>query len=276
MAAVGRGMSGSVGPAADGPSRDRHRAASARDRLPALVQLRDRPLAGSWRSVDRALASGSPRQPGPTARPRPRAARPRRLRSRARAGLLAPPAARAGFGRPACLGASASAGLGPGAAAGSGAGFWASLLDARAGTRASRRRSCAASWSSSAIVRRADRVEQRPVVGDEQQRPGERRQRGLERLAALQVEVVGRLVEDQHVRARLDQDRQRQPARSPPDSPSSGFSASSPENRKRPSSARALPGVSPVACCAASTTGAAAVHRGRVELVAHAGTGSRA
>ena len=41
--------------------------------------------------------------------------------------------------------------------------------------------------------------------------------------------------------------------RSPPDSPASGFSASSPENRKRPSSARALFGVRPVARWAAST-----------------------
>ena len=42
--------------------------------------------------------------------------------------------------------------------------------------------------------------------------------------------------------------------RSPPDSPSSGFSASSPENRNCPSRARALPGVRPVARCAASST----------------------
>ena len=41
---------------------------------------------------------------------------------------------------------------------------------------------------------------------------------------------------------RIASDRRR---RSPPDRPSSGFSASSPENRKRPSSARVGPGLSP-------------------------------
>ena len=59
---------------------------------------------------------------------------------------------------------------------------------------------------------RADRVEQRAVVGDQQQRAGERLQRGLERLAALEVEVVGRLVEDQHVRARVDEHGEREAA----------------------------------------------------------------
>ena len=44
--------------------------------------------------------------------------------------------------------------------------------------------------------------------------------------------------------------------RSPPDSASSGFSASSPLNRKRPSSARALAGVSPVAVLAGLEHGA--------------------
>ena len=46
--------------------------------------------------------------------------------------------------------------------------------------------------------------------------------------------------------------------RSPPDRPSSGFSASSPENRKRPSSARALFGVSVVARCVGLEHGARA------------------
>src|SRR5579884_3731356 len=40
-----------------------------------------------------------------------------------------------------------------------------------------------------------DRVEERPVVGDEQHRARERLERRLERLAALDVEVVRRLVE---------------------------------------------------------------------------------
>ena len=48
---------------------------------------------------------------------------------------------------------------------------------------------------------RADGVEQRAVVGDQQQRALEALERGLERLAALEVEVVGRLVEDQDVGA---------------------------------------------------------------------------
>ena len=45
----------------------------------------------------------------------------------------------------------------------------------------------------------ADGVEQRAVVGDEQDRPAERAQGVLEGLAALDVEVVGGLVQDQHV-----------------------------------------------------------------------------
>ena len=93
---------------------------------------------------------------------------------------------------------------------------------------------------------RADRVEQRAVVGDEQDRAGERAQRVLERLAALDVEVVRGLVEDQHVRAaRCTSTASDSRRRSPPESPASGFSASSPENRKRPSSARALFGRQP-------------------------------
>ncbi len=47
-------------------------------------------------------------------------------------------------------------------------------------------------------------------MGDEQQRTGEFAQRLLERLAAFEVEVVGRLVEDQHVGAGGHQDRQRE------------------------------------------------------------------
>ena len=91
-------------------------------------------------------------------------------------------------------------------------------------------------------------------MGDEQHGAAEGLQRGLERLAALEVEVVGGLVEDQDVRLEWTRIASASRRRSPPDSPASGFSASSPENRKRPSSARALPGVSPVARCAASST----------------------
>ena len=57
-----------------------------------------------------------------------------------------------------------------------------------------------------------DRVEQRAVVRDEQDRAGERLERLLERLAALEVEVVRRLVEDEEVRAGRDDDREREPA----------------------------------------------------------------
>ena len=54
-------------------------------------------------------------------------------------------------------------------------------------------------------------VEQRAVVRDEEHRPRERLERGLERLAALEVEVVRRLVEDEEVRARRDEQREREP-----------------------------------------------------------------
>ena len=57
-----------------------------------------------------------------------------------------------------------------------------------------------------------DRVEQGAVVRDEQYRARERLERRLERLAALQVEVVGRLVEDEQVRARCHDDGEREPA----------------------------------------------------------------
>jgi hypothetical protein len=48
-------------------------------------------------------------------------------------------------------------------------------------------------------------------VGDQQHRAVVAAERVLERLAALDVEVVGRLVEDQQVGAGVDEDRQRQP-----------------------------------------------------------------
>ena len=57
----------------------------------------------------------------------------------------------------------------------------------------------------------ADRLQQGAVVGDEDDRALEGDQRVLERLAALDVEVVGGLVEDQDVGAGGDQDRQREP-----------------------------------------------------------------
>ena len=57
-----------------------------------------------------------------------------------------------------------------------------------------------------------DRVEQRAVVRDEQHGAGERLERGLERFAALEVEVVRRLVEHEEVRAGGDRHREREPA----------------------------------------------------------------
>ena len=48
-------------------------------------------------------------------------------------------------------------------------------------------------------------------MGDEQERAAERLERVLERLARVEVEVVGRLVEDQDVRLRRHQHRQREP-----------------------------------------------------------------
>ena len=56
----------------------------------------------------------------------------------------------------------------------------------------------------------ADRLEQGAVVRDQQQRPAEPGERVLERLAALDVEVVGRLVEDQEVGVRVGQQREGQ------------------------------------------------------------------
>ena len=49
-------------------------------------------------------------------------------------------------------------------------------------------------------------------MGDEQHRPRERPQSVLERLAALQVEVVRRLVEDEEVGAARDDVCEREPA----------------------------------------------------------------
>ena len=56
-----------------------------------------------------------------------------------------------------------------------------------------------------------DRVQQRAVVRDEQHRSRKRVERSLQRLAALEVEVVGRLVEHEEVRAGRDHERERQP-----------------------------------------------------------------
>ena len=96
---------------------------------------------------------------------------------------------------------------------------------------------------------RTNRLEQRPVVGDQQRGPLRSAvQRVLERLAALDVEVVRGLVEDEQVGVRVDQHRQRRGAA--PRRPRGRRAASRPprrENRKRPSSARVFASESPVA-----------------------------
>jgi hypothetical protein len=47
---------------------------------------------------------------------------------------------------------------------------------------------------------RHDILKEPAVVADHEQRPGKRRQRGLDEFERLDVEVVRRLVQDQHVR----------------------------------------------------------------------------
>ena len=57
-----------------------------------------------------------------------------------------------------------------------------------------------------------DPIQQRSVVGHEQHRARERVERCLERLAALEVEVVRRLVEQEQVCPGSDYEREREPA----------------------------------------------------------------
>jgi hypothetical protein len=58
---------------------------------------------------------------------------------------------------------------------------------------------------------RGDPVEEPAVVGDDHGAAGELQQRVLERLQGLDVEVVGGLVEQQHVAALLERERQVEP-----------------------------------------------------------------
>ena len=81
-------------------------------------------------------------------------------------------------------------------------------------------------------MRARHRVEQRAVVRDEQHRARERLERRLERLAALDVEVVRRLVEDEEVRAARDDEREREPA------PLAARERASPASRAPPSRRR--------------------------------------
>ena len=122
---------------------------------------------------------------------------------------------------------------------------------------AARRRS-AACRSSTAIVRVPTASSSARSCETSSSEPWNALQRVLQRLAALEVEVVGGLVEDQHVGAGVDEDRQRQP---PALAAGEARPAASRRPRRRtgsgPSSARALPGVSPVARWAASSTRAA-------------------
>ena len=101
-----------------------------------------------------------------------------------------------------------------------------------------------------------DGIEHCAVVRDEQDRAGKRLERRLERLAAFEVEVVRRLVEDEEVRAGGDDEREREPpalAARELRRPASRAS-SQPEKRKRPSSACACGRCRPVAPIAHSST----------------------
>ena len=159
-----------------------------------------------WTSPPRA---GRSRRPGRRARPRARPAPPRPSRSRPRASSPAPARSwsAASARRPA-----------PAAAACLTTGL-ARLADF-AGLRAFLAHADVLGPAADVGVQRlvldgdgarADGVQQRAVVGDQQQRALEGLQRVLERLAALDVEVVGRLVEDQDVGAGVHEDRQREP-----------------------------------------------------------------
>ena len=85
------------------------------------------------------------------------------------------------------------------------------LRRARAGTRPSRSGGCCSSPSSQTRVRLPTASSRARSWETRTHRALELGQRVLERLAALDVEVVGRLVEDQHVGAGGDEDRQREP-----------------------------------------------------------------
>ena len=170
---------------------------------------RPRRLACSWRAVARrGCAAESTTRPGPPARPRARF-------SDASAASISRSSRSCSRGvAPAWLGALAACGaaarLRP----------WPACAAPACRSRALLAHAHVLGPAADVAVQRrvldrdralADRVEQRAIVGDEQQRAAELVQRLLERLAALEVEVVGRLVEDQDVGAGLDEDRQRQP-----------------------------------------------------------------
>ena len=93
-----------------------------------------------------------------------------------------------------------------------GRGLWRRRIPHAHAGRPSRRRRSAARGPRSRAIRVGDRVEQRAVVRDEQHRARERVERRLERLAALEVEMVRRLVEHEEVRAGRDDERERRAA----------------------------------------------------------------
>ena len=88
-----------------------------------------------------------------------------------------------------------------------------------------------------------DGVEQRAVVRDEQHRAGERLERGLERLAALEVEVVRRLVEDEEVRPRRDERARARAAAARPRERRRPASRASPSRRRGSGRAATAPAV---------------------------------
>ena len=156
----------------------------------------------------------SPTPPGPTARPRRSAAPPRRPRSRTPAGARrcrTPPLPRPFAWASAVRLLAATRGLAgcwwPRSAWAS---AWRRARRGHAGTPASRRRSCAGrgrrARSCGCRSRPAAPGRGRPAAATR----GTPRSAVLQRLPALQVEMVGGLVEDQQVRAGVDEDRQRQ------------------------------------------------------------------
>ena len=167
----------------------RPRAAPTRRRAPAARPAR----AGARRPRPR---PPSPPRASPRARRRPAPA--------PRSGARSRPAGAASFGRPRRL--CARSGSASGRRGGRGP-----LGAAR--TYSAQPPSYARTVPSSiASVRSRDRVQERTVVRDEEDGPRERVERRLERLAALEVEVVRRLVEDEEVRARGHDEREREPS----------------------------------------------------------------
>jgi hypothetical protein len=79
---------------------------------------------------------------------------------------------------------------------------------------------------------RHDVVEKRPVVTDQEDRSRVVGQELFEEFERLRVEIVGRLVQDEHVRGSGEQSARRSRFRSPPDRTPTPVSPGRPEKRK--------------------------------------------